>query len=220
MKMHILAFMAAVGLTMPAFAATNTVFEFMGNVTSEAVSDGVDSFGDLGDAATITFNIVADATDLIPVGFISGGAAGLKVSGSDFIYDGGYVLDGFNDGFNDSISVDATGMFIATSSGFVTWPGEVGSTLRTTLSIDFGTPLGAAPTTYGELVTALQQPGSKATFITNGDFIFANGGPVADQFSVVASPAVAPVPLPAGGMLLITGFAVLAVARKKRQDYG
>lgn len=211
-------------LTSAVMAATvSTDFSYAGTVTSQTVSSSSGfSFGNFGDAATIKLKLTADPTMAIPSGFMSGGAAQIQVAGSDFIYDGGFVLDGFNDGFNDSIAVTNSYMFIATSSGFVTWPGEAGNTLRTSLRVDFGTALSSAPTTYGDLVAALSAQGSSASFLTNGDFLFDAGGgtteAVFDEFRVEARAPVPVVPLPAGGVLILSGLVGLLSVGRKRRD--
>lgn len=202
-----------VGLGLPVAAAT-TNFSFTGTVTSNTISSPTYSFGNNGEAATIDFDLTAAAGELIPVGPVSGGLWNISVASPDFTYDyAGFTTDGFNDGFNDSITVSDTQMFIATSSGNFTWPGKTSSTLRTVLRVTYGTALGAAPTTYDQLIAAMQSAGTTARFATNGNFDFVDYSDFT-EYSVVGTQT-APVPLPAGAVLLLSGLGVFALRRAR-----
>jgi len=195
-----------------AIAAT---FSFSGSVGSGAISSPSFSFGTFGDPATIDLEITAADSDAIPVGPTSGGFVEIDVASSDFAYSIGFTPEGFNDGFNSSISVTASRVSFFTSVGTFNWPGFDGHTLRTGLIVDFGSSLLSAPATYGELISALNAPGATALFRTNGDFLFTDDI-VFDEYSVVST--VAAVPLPAGLPLLLAGIGGFGLMARRRQS--
>lgn len=198
-----------------AVAVTST-FNYSGTVTSGAIVGGGTSFGNPGDAATASLTLNYTAGESIPVGPVSGGFVDFSISSPNFSYSVMFSPEGFNDGFNSSISASTTGVSFFTSSGTFSWPNFGGQTLRTGFIFDFAAPLVSAPTTFDALAAALGAPGSTLTFRTNGDFLFSSPpGRAFDEYQAELTINSNAIPLPATAWLLCVALSVLAVTRRK-----
>ncbi|GFE63971.1 VPLPA-CTERM sorting domain-containing protein [Litoreibacter roseus] len=101
--------------------------------------------------------------------------------------------------------------------------GDEALTFTSGLGLTFGSEVGSAPTTVGELIAALSAPGAGGAFFASGT---AGGG--TEFFSLTATltaiedsgtggdGGVSAVPVPASGLLLIAGLGGLALVRHRK----